>query len=240
MKQLHIHYLQHVAFEGLGFIETWANENQHILSSTKFYEEFTFPNLADFDWLIIMGGPMGVYDEEKYPWLIAEKNFIFKAIKAQKTVIGICLGSQLIASALGTKVYPNKNKEIGWFPLTKTYEGKEHSLLNDLPDEFFSFHWHGDTFDLPKDATHLLKTNICPNQAFLYRNKVLGLQFHFEVTPQTLKALTDNCRYELKADDFIQTENEILRQADLCKQSNEYLKSILTKLADKQTNACRQ
>ncbi|MBI5808934.1 MAG: type 1 glutamine amidotransferase [Ignavibacteriales bacterium] len=240
MKQLRIHYFQHVTFEGLGYIETWATQNGHLLSSTKFFEdEFTFPNLCDFDWLIIMGGPMGVYDEEQYTWLKSEKEFILKNIEAQKTVIGICLGSQLLASALGAKVFPNKKKEIGWFPLTKTNEGKANNLLNDLPDEFTTFHWHGDTFDLPSGATHLLKTDICNNQAFLYKENVLGLQFHLEVTPQTLISMIDNGRHELKADDFIQTEAEILKQADHCYLSNEYLSNILTKLADKDKNASR-
>jgi GMP synthase-like glutamine amidotransferase len=239
MKRLRIHYFQHVAFEGLGFIETWACQNEHILSSTKFFSEFNLPNLNDIDWLIVMGGPMGVYDEHQYSWIRPEREFILNAIEAQKTVIGICLGSQIIASALGAKVYPNKKKEIGWFPLTKTKDGKTNNLLSDLPDEFTSFHWHGDTFDLPSRATHLLKTNICANQAFLYKDNVLGLQFHFEVTPQTLTQMTDNCRHEIKTDDFIQTEADILKNADFCYLSNEYLSSILTKLAKENKNTSR-
>ncbi len=241
MKQLRIHYFQHVSFEGLGYIETWANQNGHILSSTKFFEEkFSFPNLNDFDWLIIMGGPMGVSDEKQYPWLKPEKEFINKSIEADKTIIGICLGSQLIASALGAKVYPNQKKEIGWFPLAKTNEAKTNHLLSHLPNGFMAFNWHGDTFDLPSGATHLLKTDICANQAFLYQDNVLGLQFHFEVTPQTLTSMTNNCQHELNADDFIQTETEILKQADHCYLSNEYLSKILTKLADKDKNTSRQ
>jgi GMP synthase-like glutamine amidotransferase len=231
MKQIRIHYFQHVPFEGLGFIGTWANQNKHQLTATKFYEDYQFPDLSELDWLIVMGGPMGVYDDKKFPWLATEKEFIQKAIQTDKTVIGICLGSQLIASALQAKVYPNTKKEIGWFPLTKTDAGQKHILLKEIPDLFTTFHWHGDTFDFPDGATHLLQTEICPNQAFLYNDKVLGLQFHLEVTPQTLTAMTDNCRHELIADDFIQTENEILNQADLCKYSNTYLSSILTKLA---------
>jgi GMP synthase-like glutamine amidotransferase len=231
MKQLRIHYFQHVSFEGLGFIETWANQNGHRLSSTKFFETFNFPTLNDFDWLIVMGGPMSVDDEDQYAWLKPEKEFISNAVAAHKTVIGICLGSQLIASALGSNVYPNKKKEIGWFPLIKTAEGKVTNLLNDLPDEITSFHWHGDTFDLPIGAIHLFKTEICANQAFSYKDHVLGFQFHFEVTPPSLRLMIDNGRHELTADDFIQTEKEILQQADQCYLSNEYLSTILTKLA---------
>jgi GMP synthase-like glutamine amidotransferase len=231
MKQLRIHCFQHVAFEGLGYIETWATQNGHILSSTKFFEEeFTFPNLSDFDWLIIMGGPMGVYNEEKYAWLKSEKEFIRNSIEADKTVIGICLGSQLIASALGAKVYPNKEKEIGWFPLTKTNEGKANPFISDLPDEFTTFHWHGDTFDLPNGATHLLKTDICPNQAFLYKDNVIGLQFHLEVTEQTIALMLENGASELKNSNFIQSIEEIQTGKRYIGQSNEIMKTILEQL----------
>lgn len=232
MKQLRIHYFQHVPFEGLGYIESWANEYQHELSSTKFFhEDFILPDIHDFDWLIIMGGPMGVHDEGRYPWLKAEKEFILKAIDAQKTVIGICLGSQLIASALGVNVYPANKKEIGWYPILKTTEGQHSELLSSLPDAFTSFHWHGDTFDLPAGAIHLLQSASCPNQAFIYNDRVLGLQFHFEVTFQSLISMTENCRHELIAADYIQTENEIVSQAYRCKLSNGYLTAILNQLA---------
>ena len=232
MKQLRIHYFQHVSFEGLGYIESWAKQNKHLLTATKFYETDILPNLLDFDWLIVMGGPMGVYDNNKFPWLVNEKEFIKEAIEAGKTVVGICLGAQLIASALGTNVYPNTKKEIGWFPLTKTNEGQSHNLLNDLPDNFIAFHWHGDTFDLPEKAIHLLQTDICRNQAFLYKNNVLGLQFHLEITPLSLTSMTENCRHELVLDNYIQTEQEILKKIELCKIANNYLTCILNKLAD--------
>lgn len=230
MRPLRIHYFQHVPFEGLGYIEQWAIKNNHQLFSTKFYEDFTLPKISSFDWLIVMGGPMGVYDYKQFPWLSTEVEFIQQAIQADKTVIGICLGAQLIAAALDVKVYSNTKKEIGWFPLTKTKAGKQHRLLNELPDCFTSFHWHGDTFDLPKGSVHLLETKACSNQAFLYKDKVLGLQFHFEVTPETLKEITANCRNELVKEYYIQSEQEILTKIDYCKKSNDYLDSILTKL----------
>lgn len=231
MKQLRIHYLQHVDFEGLGFIKTWATENNHTLSSTKFYTDTTLPEIQDFDWLIIMGGPMNIDDENAHSWLKAEKEFIKKSIEADKTVLGICLGCQLIASILGSKIYPNSTKKIGWFPLRKTNDGKNHDLLSDLPTEFVGFHWHGDTFDLPKNATHLLETDACSNQGFIYNEKVVGLQFHLETTKDTLSSIVDNCRGELITDTFIQSENEIISQAIFCENSNDYLISILNKLA---------
>ncbi len=237
MKQLRIHYFQHIAFEDLGYIEAWARQNNHQLTATKFYEKHKLPDPSNIDWLIVMGGPMGVYDNDKFPWLINEIKFIQNVIQTDKTVIGICLGAQLIASALGAKVYPNIKKEIGWFPLTKTEAGRMHNLLKDLPDQFTTFHWHGDTFNLPNEAINLLQTDICPNQAFLYKKKVLGLQFHLEVMPQTLTSLTNNCESELIKDDFIQSSNEILSQTELCSYSNCYLTSILNKLTAADKNA---
>ena len=110
------HYLQHVPFEGLGSIETWLQSIRAAVSVTKFFEDPTLPDPDNLDLLVVMGGPMSVNDEQKFPWLAAEKEFIRKAIEKDKAVIGICLGAQLIAGAMGAAVYPNKEKEIGWFP----------------------------------------------------------------------------------------------------------------------------
>lgn len=233
MNSLRIHYLQHVLYEKPGYIETWANSNHHFLSSTKLFETTGFPALSEFDWLVVMGGPMGVHDEHQYSWLKKEKEFIKSSIKTGKTIIGICLGSQLLAEALGARVFPNKKKEIGWFPVAVTESGTDHPLLHGFPSSIDVLHWHGDTFNLPKDANHLFQTDICTNQAFLYNNNILGLQFHLEATPDTLNDMLTNCRDELVTDDFIQSENKIIRQAHLCKETNKYLSYILSFLADR-------
>ncbi len=227
MKKFRIHYFEHVPYEGLGYIKTWVNNHNHKLSSTKFHEPFKLPKLSNFDWLIIMGGPMGVYDYKKFPWLLKEKEFISKAIKANKVVIGICLGAQLIAAALGAKVYQNIKKEIGWFELTKTEDSKKNSIVGNMPEKFVSFHWHGDTFDLPKGAVNLFKSENCLNQAFLYRDLVLGIQFHLEITPKALKGMVENLNKELIADDFVQNEKKILNELRFYENSNNYLVSIL-------------
>ena len=218
-----IHYFQHVAFEGLGFIENWAQENKHQLSATKFYEKHQLPNLSSFDMLIVMGGPMGVYDEKDFPWLVEEKAFIKKAIEADKLVVGICLGAQLIAETLGAKVYANKEKEIGWFPIQKT----GHFFFKSLPEDFVVFHWHGDTFDLPKRAVHLASSKGCRNQAFLYNKKVLALQFHMEATEKTLQQMLENGKAELKGGEFIQSEQEILEGKNYHKENNKVLENLL-------------
>ena len=230
MNPIRIHCFMHVHFEGPGYIKTWAEQHGHQLSFTRFYENDALPEISTFDWLIVMGGPMGVYDQQQYSWLIQELEAIKKAIHAGKTVVGICLGSQLIAYALGAKVYPNKVKEIGWFPVSKTERGKKHEIINDIPDHFTTFHWHGDTFDMPEGAIHLLETTVCKNQAFIYKEKVLGLQFHLEVTPQTISEMTKEGASELIEDLHIQTSEAIQKETSRCAESNACLTHILNHL----------
>ena len=210
MKSLSIHTLLHVPFEGLGCMEQWITENNHSLSYTHFYEKYSLPNPDEIDWLIVMGGPMGVYDEAIFPWLAEEKEFIRQAIEKGKTVIGICLGSQLIAEVLGAKVYPNKQKEIGWFDIKLSDTAKKDPMLEGFEEQFPVFHWHGDTYDLPAGSKHLFRNGVCENQAFLFNEKVLGLQFHFEVTAQTLQEMVENGATELVESETIQSAKEIL------------------------------
>ncbi len=231
MKKLSIHTFMHVPFEGLGCIEAWIMKNEHKLTFTRFYEEFTLPDSDEIDWLIVMGGPMGVYDIETYPWLKEEKEFIQKFIQKGKTVLGICLGSQLIASALGAKVYPNKQKEIGWYNLKLTEQGKDHPIFSAFENEFPVFHWHGDTFDLPAESIHLVSSDLCTNQAFLLKNNVLGLQFHFEVTSKSLNEMVENGMNELIEGDTIQSAEQILKQTGFIETNNLKMFRILDYLA---------
>lgn len=233
MKRLNIHTLMHVPFEGLGCIEQWANNQNHTLSFTHFYEDYQLPDPDKIDWLIVMGGPMGVYDEAIYPWLTNEKTFIRQAIEKGKTVIGICLGSQLIAEVLGAKVYPNKQKEIGWFDVNLSESAKVNSLFEGFKDCFPVFHWHGDTFDLPAESTHLISSNACKNQAFLYKDNVLGLQFHFEVTNQSLQGMLENGAAELIESETIQSTERILEQTANIETNNKKMFQILDYFADK-------
>ncbi|HMG81626.1 MAG TPA: type 1 glutamine amidotransferase [Ferruginibacter sp.] len=233
MKKLRIHCFQHVSFEGLGCIADWIQQNDHSATFTKFYKNDPLPTISDIDWLIVMGGPMGVHDEDRFSWLKKEKEFIKQAINAGKTVLGICLGAQLIAAILRARVYKNTEKEIGWFDIAITTTGKKNKLLEGFADHFKVFHWHGDTFDLPVNAEHLLQTTICKNQAFLYKEKVLGLQFHLEVTKETLTQMAAHGRNELTPGNFIQSEAEILDQGDLLiKINNKKMFDILDRLAE--------
>jgi len=229
---MRIHYFQHVPFEGLGNIEDWIRTKNYEISTTRFYAGDSLPQFSEIDLLIIMGGPMGVYDDKKYPWLAAEKSFIEAAIQAGKKVLGICLGAQLIASVLGAKVYPNVHKEIGWFPLGLTGEGRKAEVFKGFPPELLAFHWHGDTFNLPPGAAHLAETAACHNQAFSYGNDVIGLQFHLDVTRESVEQLIENCEGELVSAPYIQMPQQLLRSADEFEEIREYMHKLLDNLID--------
>ena len=130
---------------------------------------------------IILGGPMNVYEEEKYPFLRDELSFIENCIKKNTKVLGLCLGGQLIARALGAAVGKNSKKEIGWYDLRLTDEGMSSPLFSGLPEIFKAFHWHGDRFDIPEGGARLAQSALCENQAFIYDNRALALQFHLEI-----------------------------------------------------------
>ncbi len=230
---MNIHWLQHVAFEGLGSIKSWAENRGYDLSCSRLFVDDVLPKQQNFDMLIVMGGPMGIYDEGDHPWLKREKEFIAKTIHAGKPVLGICLGAQLIADVLGARVFSNSEKEIGWFPLKKD-TSCDNSLASLLPEEPMAFHWHGDTFHLPSESRLLYSSTACTNQAFLYREKVLGLQFHLETTPKSRQQLVDNCRDELVATaPWVQSENEILATDAHFDSTNRLMSDILDYLTKK-------
>ena len=203
------HYLQHVPFEGLGSIETWLQLMRADVTVTKFFENPTLPDADDLDLLVIMGGPMSVNDEADHPWLAAEKQFIRSAIEKDKAVIGICLGAQLIASAMGAAVYPNNEKEIGWFPVAGEAIDRSGKSFP-FPRELLVFHWHGETFDLPHGAVRLAASAACKNQAFQLGRRVIGMQFHLETTPGAARDIVHHCRDELRPSRYVQSEAEIL------------------------------
>ncbi|MGH2642377.1 MAG: type 1 glutamine amidotransferase [Chitinophagaceae bacterium] len=222
-----IQFFQHVPFEGLGSIEEWIIQRGHSLETTRFYKEDKIPSINDFDNLIIMGGPMSAHDEKIYPWLKQEKVFIQEVIENGKAIIGICLGAQLIADVLGAKVYPNKEKEIGWFPIRFTEYAKQFNAFTNISPDYTVFHWHGDTFDLPGEAKHLAYSEGCRNQAFVYDKKILGLQFHLETTNESLSQMLLHGKNELIPGKFIQPEKQILSQKKVMAENKRLLFSIL-------------
>ncbi|HVN48160.1 MAG TPA: type 1 glutamine amidotransferase [Bacteroidota bacterium] len=219
--------IQHVPFETVGSIEEWADANGHALSITKIFNGDPLPALHTFDGLIVMGGPMGAYDDHRYSWLPHEKIFLQSAIREKKKILGICLGAQLIAAVLGAIVHKNPWKEIGWFPIRKTIDG--HKLFSAFASPQTVFHWHGDTFEIPHNAQRFFESDGCKNQAFLYSDHVLGLQFHLELTASGLEELIQNCQNELIADHFIQLEEKLTSQYATYSSEN---KRILFSLLD--------
>jgi GMP synthase-like glutamine amidotransferase len=227
---MNVHWFQHVPFEGLGTIEGWLTAHGFTPTGTRLYAGDSLPKIDPDDWLIVMGGPMGVYDQDRHPWLKNEIALIGEAIASGTTVLGICLGAQLIAAALGAKVYPNSQKEIGWFPVTLTEEGRRSPLLRDFPATLPVFHWHGDTFDLPQGGTHLMTSPACVNQAFSYCDRVIGLQFHLEVTPASVSALIDHCGNELVHAPFIQAAAQLRAGADRFDPIHRQMTALLDRL----------
>lgn len=207
-----IHWLQHVLFEGLGSIADWAVGKGCPLSASRLFAGDLLPPAVDFDLLIVMGGPMSVNDEIGHDWLAGEKRFIAQAMDAGKMVLGICLGAQLIASAAGARVRVNDHKEIGWFPVQKTAAARQTAVGHVLAEEAVVFHWHGETFDLPRGAVHLVRSRGCENQAFAVGDRVVGLQYHLETTAQSADALIGHCRHELVKAPYVQAESEIRSQ----------------------------
>jgi GMP synthase-like glutamine amidotransferase len=203
-----IHVLIHADFERPGYIDLWAKNNNFELVRINCWESPVFPEIDDVDRLLIMGGPMGVYETDKYVWLKDELVFIKKAIDAGKRVLGICLGSQLIAAAMGSKVYPMQHKEIGWFMITWNKAALMHNLTKGVSRKTKVFHHHGDTFDLPQNATRMASSEGCVNQAYVIGKHVLALQFHLEIIPELLADMMKHGG-ELTPGPFVQTKERI-------------------------------
>lgn len=199
---MRVHVLQHVPFEGPGSILTWVQSQGATLTTTRFFESPNLPEQHEFDALIALGGPMSVNDEPSLPWLRPEKRFIGETIRAEKPVLGICLGAQLMAASQGTRVYPGPEKEIGWFPIVSCAQRSDCFVF---PDEIEVFHWHGETFDLPANAIHLAKSEAYLHQAFQIGARAIGLQFHLEITPPGVAEILSHCRRELIPSRFVQS-----------------------------------
>lgn len=225
MKRLNIHIIQHAIFEGPGIIKKWALEQGHMLSYTHIYDNEILPEPDSIDFLVVMGGPMSVYDTLKYPWIEPEIKFINQCIDRKMPVLGICLGAQFLAKALGAKVYKGPEKEIGWFPI------KFHQKIDEIfPQELNVFHWHGDTFDIPEKALPLASSSVVPNQGFVYNQHVFALQFHLEVQENSVVEMLKNCASDLTKGSYVQTEGEILSEKTYYALNASVMKQILNYL----------
>ena len=193
---MRLHVIQHVPFEGPALIAEWAAARGHELISALALTE-DYPPVGDVDFVIIMGGPMGADDEVASPWLHAEKRFIAEAIASGKLALGVCLGAQILAEVLGGAVKRNPEREIGWLPVALSPAGRGERLFAKLPDAFVVGQWHSDTFDLPAGLKPSMSSDACVNQAFVFDDRAVGLQFHLEWSQESLTALIDACADEL-------------------------------------------
>jgi GMP synthase-like glutamine amidotransferase len=187
--------IKNVITEGPGTIKDFLKKEDILFSIVESGSGELIPPLENFDTIVVLGGPMGIYDIDKHPHLMIVSRVIREAINRNMKVLGICLGSQMIAHCCGAEVYPGHKKEIGWYHIELTGEGLKdplmrklaiHPEIGDFWRRFKVFHWHGDTFDLPLGAVLLASSELYKNQAFRYGDKVYGFQFHIEVTKDML------------------------------------------------------
>jgi len=229
---MRIRYIQHVPFEGIGAIADWATARGHEVAGTPVFVE-SFPHPGEFEMLVVMGGPMNVYQEREFPWLAEEKRFIRAAIEEGKLVLGICLGAQLLADVLGGEVVRGEELEIGWFPVEMTVDGRDSAVFRALPAHFETLHWHGDTFTIPPGACRVAASSATPNQAFEYdAGRVVALQFHLEATPASWGELAAECAEELQAGGrWVSSAEKMLGSAERFERNNAMLFDLLDAMA---------
>ncbi len=187
--------IRHVKHEHLGIIEDFLRERKLTFRYIDVAEQKTDEKLVEqSDILVVLGGYMGVYEADKFKFLKTSFDIVERFLKENKKILGICLGSQILAHVLGEKVFPGGKKEIGFYEVFKVEDDK---LFSDFPDSFIAFHWHGDTFYLPKGAKRVFSSKLYENQGFIYGNAV-GLQFHVEVNRDMVFDWAKNSEDELK------------------------------------------
>ena len=192
--------LQHAEPETPGIIAAALAEHGIDIHTIRTYAGDAVPDsLAPYAGLLVMGGPMGVYEQDIYPHLTAELRLITEAVRAEKPILGICLGSQLLAAALGAPVAPGPAKEIGWHPVTLASDAATDPLFTGLPATFTAFHWHGDAYPLPLGTVPLASSAITPCQAFRYGYNAYGLLFHLEVTAGMVRDMVTTFEDEVTA-----------------------------------------
>ncbi len=214
---MRLHLLEHDPFDySRTNITLWADKKGHRLRQSYVCNMDELPALEDLDWLMVMGGSEHVWEEKTHPWLSTEKAFIKRAMEQGKIVLGVCFGAQLIAEILGAKVFPSRHKEIGWYEVALTREGRASFLFRSVPDTFVSFHWHSDHFFLPAACSRLAFSEAAPNQAFVRNDRpVVGVQFHPEYTLEMVKRFSDDEGGEWTPDLFVDGRDKVLAKTDL-------------------------
>ncbi len=212
-------------------ITRWAAENNHRLRQTYICNSEPLPALDSFDWLMIMGGSQHAWDSANFPWIAAEKEFLQQALAAQKIVVGICFGAQLLAEALGGAIFAAEHKEIGWHKVTLTSDGRASFLFDQLPESFTTFHWHSDHFSLPNGCMQLARSKATENQAFVCGQRpVVGLQFHPEYTLDMVRYYARNHSQDWKSATYVDDGPTVLARTDELPDSYELMQTLLNNI----------
>jgi len=217
-----VQIVQHIECEGPGYLEDFLHDNGIEYEIARMYEGEQLPD--NFDVLIVLGGPMNVYAEERYPYLKRLNTTIKNFVIAGGLYLGFCLGGQILAKALGAKVRRSQTKEIGNFEIQLTDGGVEDPLFKGFNTVFPALEWHGDTFEIPAGAIKLGESTLCANQAFRFKN-AYGLQFHLEATPEMLAEWVKVYEDELKEEgiDVAALIEETKRKVDIYRESSNQL-----------------
>jgi GMP synthase (glutamine-hydrolysing) len=209
---MRILYILHADFETPGTIEDWAKKNKAKTSTVKPFAGEKLPLPDAFDILFVMGGPQSPTKMDEYPYLRQEVSLIKSSIDHGKTVLGFCLGAQLIGEALGGKTEKSPHKEVGVYPIKLTKEGKEDPIFTSIPHEFPVMHWHNDMPGLPTGAKILAASEGCPRQAIKFGEKVYGFQCHPEPKAENISLMVENCPEDLMLSRYTQPVDYLLDQ----------------------------
>lgn len=226
---LPIYSLEHAEFEDPGYITQWLSEHQLSVIHIRLFEGDSLPDPGAVGLLLVMGGPMNIYEEDKYPWLSLEKTFIRQVLDLDKPVLGICLGGQLIADLLGGTVTKALQPEYGWYTIKQN--AAAHEILSkqvlQIPEIMEVFQWHEDTFSIPPGCVHLYSSDSCLNQAFLYNDRVIGLQFHPEMHKASIRGFLKYSCDEIKEKGLVHIQEDILQRIHLCSQGHDLIHAIM-------------
>lgn len=227
---MHLHYFQHDHFEDLGYIAEWAAVHNFTISCTRLDIKPDLPSHNAYDWLVVLGGKMGVYETDQHEWINTEIEFIKEAIALGKVVIGICLGAQMVAKALGARVYKNTEPEMGFYPVHFNKNAQTDSFFSHFPKSLTVMHMHFDTFELPEGAISLAESEITACQAFRIGKNVFALQFHFEVSVENAAFFIQEVTPEIIPGRMVQQPSEMLAYINHCNLNNQIFAKLLTNI----------
>jgi len=227
-RKMKLHMLEHEPYEGPTNIDLWAEKRGHLVERTYLYEEQSPPSPDRFDWLIAAGGSQHVWEEELHPWLAPEKQYLRQALDQNKLILGLCFGAQLLAEALGGRVFSNQHQEIGWHEVTLTPAGRNSFLFKNTPDAFITFHWHSDHFTLPPGCLGLASSRPTPHQAFVCPGRpVVGLQFHPEYPLDLVRNYVRSHGHEWVIGPYVAGQETVLAQTEQIQETYWLMETIL-------------